>query len=37
MACPGVRNLLASDRLDWVYIEKWIKHLKLRTFNLLDI
>lgn len=32
-----IKNLIASDRLDWVYIEKWIKQLKLRTFNLLDI
>jgi hypothetical protein len=31
-----LRNLIASNRLDWVYIEKWIKQLKLRTFNLLD-
>jgi Nucleotidyltransferase of unknown function (DUF6036) len=30
-----IKNLIASDRLDWAYIEKWIKQLKLRTFNLL--
>jgi hypothetical protein len=30
-----IKNLIVSDRLDWAYIEKWIKHLKLRTFDLL--
>jgi hypothetical protein len=32
-----IKNLITFDRLDWFYIKKWIKHLKLRTFNLLDI
>ena len=36
IASRDLKNLIASDQLDWVYIDKWIKQLNLRTFDLLD-
>jgi Nucleotidyltransferase of unknown function (DUF6036) len=29
-----IKSLVLVDNLDWVYISKWIKQLKLRTFDL---
>ena len=31
-----IKSLVAIDTLDWGYISKWIKQLKLRTFNLIE-
>jgi len=31
-----IKNLVAIDRLDWVYVSKWISKLNLRTFELLN-
>ena len=31
-----IKNIIASARLDWFYIEKWINQLKLNTFDLLN-
>ena len=31
-----IKNLVVIDNLDWDYISKWIKHLKLRTFDLVN-
>jgi len=31
-----IRSLVVIDTLDWGYITKWIKQLKLRTFNLIN-
>ena len=32
-----IKNLTEIDNLDWGYISKWIKTLRLNTFNLLEI
>ncbi|QDW23893.1 hypothetical protein FFJ24_003235 [Pedobacter sp. KBS0701] len=29
-----IKNLAELDTLDWEYINKWVKELKLATFNL---
>ena len=31
-----IRNPTVVDNLDWTYISKWVKQLKLRTFNLIN-
>lgn len=31
-----IKSLVIIEGLDWDYIEKWIKQLKLRTFNLIN-
>jgi hypothetical protein len=31
-----IKSLVVIERLDWDYISKWIKQLKLRTFNLIN-
>jgi hypothetical protein len=31
-----IKNLVVIDNLDWTYISKWTKQLKLRTFNLIN-
>jgi hypothetical protein len=31
-----IKNLVVLDDLDWGYISKWIKQLKLRTFDLIN-
>ena len=31
-----IKSLLVADNLDWEYIARWIKQLKLRTFDLMS-
>ena len=31
-----IKSLVVVDNLDWEYISKWVKQLKLRTFNLIN-
>jgi hypothetical protein len=31
-----IKSLVIIENLDWGYISKWIKQLKLRTFNLIN-
>jgi len=31
-----VKSLVAVDGLEWEYISKWVKQLKLRTFDLIN-
>lgn len=31
-----IRSLLLNPNIDWKYLNKWIKSLKLKTFNLLE-
>jgi len=31
-----IKNLVVIDNLDWEYISKWVKQLKLRTFDLIN-
>jgi len=31
-----IKSLVVVDNLDWEYISKWVKHLKLRTFDLIN-
>jgi hypothetical protein len=31
-----IKSLVVVDNLDWEYISKWIKQLKLRTFDLIN-
>lgn len=31
-----IKSLIVVDNLDWGYISKWIKQLKLRTFDLIN-
>lgn len=32
-----IRNLAVIENLDWPYIAKWVKQLKLRTFAIINI
>lgn len=31
-----LKSLVVVDNLDWEYISKWVKQLKLRTFDLIN-
>lgn len=31
-----IKSLVVIDSLDWEYISKWVKQLKLRTFDLIN-
>ena len=31
-----IKSLVVVDNLDWEYISKWVKQLKLRTFDLIN-
>jgi hypothetical protein len=31
-----IKSLVVVDNLDWIYISKWIKQLKLHTFDLIN-
>lgn len=36
MQIEDIKNLVTIEGLDWGYITKWIKQLKLRTFDLIN-
>jgi len=36
MQIEDIKSIVTIEGLDWNYITKWIKQLKLRTFNLIN-